>query len=129
MSASGRSRQQRLSLEASNAPECYCTRHRPRSGSHRSTVISAMDDPFAIGGLTGDNTDVVVPDDNDSDAWTAGVRADVGPISRERKSAVRLTEIPGHIRSAPCVCCVPVMMSLMWASISVDGKSTQQSCR
>jgi hypothetical protein len=88
-----------------------------------------MNDPFPIRSLSRDNANVVTPHDDHSNSRSSGVRAFAGPLSRERKTAVRFAEIPAHVISAPSVRSVRMLMSVIGASVGVDGERAQQSCR
>ena len=59
----------------------------------------------------------------------AGVRAFAGLLSREHEATVRFAEIPAHVTSAPSVRTVRMLMSVIGASVGVDGEHAQQSCR
>jgi hypothetical protein len=79
--------------------------------------------------LSRDNANVVTPHDNHSNSRAAGVRAFGGPLSGERKATVRFAEIPAHVTSAPSVRSVRMLISVIGASVGVDGERAQQSCR
>jgi len=88
-----------------------------------------VNDPFAVRGLSRDNPDVVWPNDNHADARTSGVEAFLGPFSRERQATVGFAEIPAHVGSAPGMGAVPMMMSMMCASVRFDRTRAQQTGR
>jgi hypothetical protein len=60
-----------------------------------------MDNPLPIRRLSRDHADMVAPYDNNADAGTTSTGADMGPFTRQCEPAIRLSEISGHVNSAP----------------------------
>jgi hypothetical protein len=74
---------------------------RPRPGSNRMTVVSALDDPLAVF-LTDDLPDVMAPDDNRADRRTTGVAAVMSPGSRKVVLRTGISpNLTAHVPAAP----------------------------
>ena len=74
---------------------------RPRSGSHRVPVVAALNDPLTV--FLADNfSDVMPPDDDRADRWSAGVRSIAGPRPRQIECRAGIAaHLPAHVPAAP----------------------------
>jgi hypothetical protein len=85
-----------------------------------------MHDPLTVFGASGDDTDVVRPNHNDTHAGPAGRRALSGPFSCKPQTPVVLAEIVGHVLSAPSAA-VTVMMVMMSLGSSRSAGDSQRN--
>ena len=117
----------RVMVRSLHAPERDRAGERSGPRANRSSIIAAMNDPLAVGCLSGNDSDVMRPNDHHADSGAAGIHAFARPRARERKTTVRFAKIFAQIAAAPAVRPVTVM-PVLGTRLCLDGKHNQE-CR
>jgi len=103
-------------------PERDRAGERARPRADRAAIIAAVDDPLAVGRLSGDDPDMMAPDHHDADAGATRIHAFTSPWARPRKAPIRFAEIFAQVTSTPGVRSMSMMPG---ARLGLNGKNDQ----